>query len=343
MFVMKKKSIRTSTAVLLASAVLYGCAGNSAPAGTGHSAEMQETSASEAAETLGVEDSAETLAVIEDEAVPLYQKPAGSDVRTPVASGSVTYGNGRATIDASNTSNGYVMIKYTGGQSRIKIQIAKSTTYTYDLNARNTYEVFPFTEGNGTYSIKIFENVSGNQYAQVMSQNISVSLADEFAPFLTPNQYVNFSNGSAAVHKGAELAASAADEIGVVTNVYNYVINNITYDTAKAASVQSGYLPNVDQVLAQKTGICFDYAALMTAMLRSQDIPTKLVIGYSGGLYHAWVNVYIDNIGWVDNFIYFDGHNWSLMDPTFASSGGQSESIKQYIGNGSNYQAKYTY
>jgi len=343
MFVMKKKSIRTSTAVLLASAVLYGCAGNSAPAGTGHSAEMQETSASEAAETLGVEDSAETLAVIEDEAVPLYQKPAGSDVRTPVASGSVTYGNGRATIDASNTSNGYVMIKYTGGQSRIKIQIAKSTTYTYDLNARNTYEVFPFTEGNGTYSIKIFENVSGNQYAQVMSQNISVSLADEFAPFLTPNQYVNFSNGSAAVNKGAELAASAADEIGVVTNVYNYVINNITYDTAKAASVQSGYLPNVDQVLAQKTGICFDYAALMTAMLRSQDIPTKLVIGYSGGLYHAWVNVYIDNIGWVDNFIYFDGHNWSLMDPTFASSGGQSESIKQYIGNGSNYQAKYTY
>ena len=340
---MKKKSIRTSTAVLLASAVLYGCAGNSAPAGTGHSAEMQETSASEAAETLGVEDSAETLAVIEDEAVPPYQKPAGSDVRTPVASGSVTYGNGRATIDASNTSNGYVMIKYTGGQSRIKIQIAKSTTYTYDLNARNTYEVFPFTEGNGTYSIKIFENVSGNQYAQVMSQNISVSLADEFAPFLTPNQYVNFSNGSAAVNKGAELAASAADEIGVVTNVYNYVINNITYDTAKAASVQSGYLPNVDQVLAQKTGICFDYAALMTAMLRSQDIPTKLVIGYSGGLYHAWVNVYIDNIGWVDNFIYFDGHNWSLMDPTFASSGGQSESIKQYIGNGSNYQAKYTY
>ena len=343
MFVMKKKSIRTSTAVLLASAVLYGCAGNSAPAGTGHSAEMQETSASEAAETLGVEDSAETLAVIEDEAVPLYQKPAGSDVRTPVASGSVTYGNGRATIDASNTSNGYVMIKYTGGQSRIKIQIAKSTTYTYDLNARNTYEVFPFTEGNGTYSIKIFENVSGNQYAQVMSQNISVSLADEFAPFLTPNQYVNFSNGSAAVNKGAELAASAADEIGVVTNVYNYVINNITYDTAKAASVQSGYLPNVDQVLAQKTGICFDYAALMTAMLRSQDIPTKLVIGYSGGLYHAWVNVYIDNIGWVDNVIYFDGHNWSLMDPTFASSGGQSESIRQYIGNGSNYQAKYTY
>ena len=264
-------------------------------------------------------------------------------MRTPEASGSVTYSNGNAVIDASNASQGYVMVKYTGGTSRIKVRITKGTDYTYDLNASGNYEVFPLTEGSGTYTVKVFQQVQGTSYAQVMSQDISVSLADEFAPFLTPNQYVNFSNGSAAVNKGAELAASAADAIGVVTNVYNYVINNITYDTAKAASVQSGYLPNVDQVLAQKTGICFDYAALMTAMLRSQDIPTKLVIGYSGGLYHAWVNVYIDNIGWVDNFIYFDGHNWSLMDPTFASSGGQSESIRQYIGNGSNYQAKYTY
>lgn len=370
---MKKRNICVSAAAVMTAVMLYGCAGSSVPAETAASANVaasaengkesveneQKTETAEAGEataavtetaedsqeSLGLADAgaAETLAVIEDEAVPLYQKPAGSDVRTPVASGSVTYGNGRATIDASNTSKGYVMIKYTGGQSRIKIQIAKSTTYTYDLNARDAYEVFPFTEGSGTYSIKIFENVSGNQYAQVMSQNVSVSLSDEFAPFLTPNQYVNFWNGSAAVNKGAELAASAADAIGVVTNVYNYVINNITYDTARAASVQSGYLPNVDQVLAERKGICFDYAALMTAMLRSQDIPTKLVIGYSGGLYHAWVNVYIDNVGWVDNFIYFDGHNWSIMDPTFASSGGQSESIKQYIGNGSNYQAKYTY
>ena len=47
-------------------------------------------------------------------------------------------------------------------------------------------------------------------------------------------------------------------------------------------------------------GICFDYAALMTAMLRSQGIPTKLEIGYSGEVYHAWISTYIDEIGWVD-------------------------------------------
>ena len=129
----------------------------------------------------------------------------------------------------------------------------------------------------------------------------------------------------------------------MVSAVYNYVVKNLTYDTAKASSVQSGYLPNVDLVLAQKKGICFDYAALMTAMLRSQDIPTKLVVGYTGNLYHAWINVYLEGQGWVDKIIYFDGTSWKLMDTTFASSGNQSQEIMQYIGNGANYQAKYSY
>ena len=105
---------------------------------------------------------------------------------------------------------------------------------------------------------------------------------------------MNFNSASAAVQKGAELSAGVTDQLGVVSAVYNYVVKNLTYDTAKASSVQSGYLPNVDLVLAQKKGICFDYAALMTAMLRSQDIPTKLVVGYTGNLYHAWINVYLE-------------------------------------------------
>lgn len=267
-----------------------------------------------------------------------------ANVRVPAASGTTTYENGKVLVDASNVSQGYVMIRYSGGKERIKVQITKGgVTYTYDLNARDAYEVFPFSEGNGTYSVKVFENVSGNQYAQAFSKDISVSLADQFLPFLYPNQYVNFNEGNAAVQVGAQVAAGAADEIGIVTNVFHYVVDNLTYDVAKAQSVQSGYLPNIDAVLAAKTGICFDYAALMTAMLRTQNIPTKLVVGYTGSAYHAWVNVYITNVGWVDNAIYFDGQKWSLMDPTFMSSGGKSEEVRQYIGNASNYQAKYSY
>lgn len=58
----------------------------------------------------------------------------------------------------------------------------------------------------------------------------------------------------------------------------------------------------------------------MTAMLRSQGIPTKLEIGYSGEAYHAWISTWIDEIGWVDNVIEFDGTSWTLMDPTLAAN-----------------------
>ena len=113
--------------------------------------------------------------------------------------------------------------------------------------------------------------------------------------------------------------------------------------SAKAASVKSGYLPDLDQVMAEKKGICFDYAALMTAMLRSRGIPCKLVVGYAGTAYHAWISVWTAEHGWVDGVIYFDGSSWHRMDPTFASSSNQSDEILKYIGDGSNYTAKYLY
>ena len=50
-----------------------------------------------------------------------------------------------------------------------------------------------------------------------------------------------------------------------------------------------GYLPDVDDVLASQTGICFDYAAVMASMLRCERIPTRLEVGYMGDVYHAWM------------------------------------------------------
>lgn len=273
----------------------------------------------------------------------LLSTPAFAAVRTPQASGMSTFSNGGAVIDASNASQGYIMVKYSGGTSRIKVRISKGTEYTYDLNTGGNYEVFPLTEGSGTYTVKVFQQVQGTSYAQVMSQAVTANIADSQSPFLYPNQFCNFNANSAVVSKAAELTAGIADPLAKVQAIYRYAIDHISYDYQKAASVQSGYLPVPDSTLASGKGICFDYAALMTSMLRSQDIPTKLVIGYTGGTYHAWVSVYLTGQGWVDNIIYFDGTNWRYMDPTFASSGKGDASISSYISNQANYQAKFTY
>ena len=90
------------------------------------------------------------------------------------------------------------------------------------------------------------------------------------------------------------------------------------------------------------TGICLDYAAVMASMLRSQNIPTRLEVGYAGNAYHAWISTYITDIGWVNGVIEFNGTSWSLMDPTFAANTNET-TLKNFIGNGSNYKTKYIY
>lgn len=271
--------------------------------------------------------------------------PAGT-VLIPQASGITVYENEYAAIDASNIDQGYIMVKYkSASQDKIKVQITKSggTVYNYNLSADGSYAVLPFTQGNGEYTVNVLKNVSDSKYSQVLGKKVTVSLKSELLPFTYPNQYVYFTSKSSSVAKAKELAQGADGQLGVVENIYNFVVNNIEYDYNKAKTVQSGYVANPDTTLASKTGICFDYASLMTAMLRSQAIPTKLIMGYTGTTYHAWISVYINDVGWVDNIISFDGKSWKLMDPTFASTGKGSSEAADYITNPSNYQEKYCY
>jgi hypothetical protein len=77
-------------------------------------------------------------------------------------------------------------------------------------------------------------------------------------------------------------------------------------------------------------------------MLRTQQIPTRLEVGYAGSTYHAWISVYLDDIGWVNGIIEFTGSDWSLMDPTFGASTGDKK-LREFIGDGTNYTTKYIY
>lgn len=270
--------------------------------------------------------------------------PAIPDILEPEAPGTAVEENDKAVIDFSNIKDGYVMVKYkTATDKKLKAQVkGPSTTYTYTIQPEE-WETFPMSDGNGDYKITVFENVEGKQYATVASVSTSVELKDEFAPFLRPNQYVDYGVAEETIKLGAKLTQGKETELDKVQAVYEYVVKNITYDTELAANVKSGYLPVLDDVLKVKKGICFDYAAVMTGMLRSQSVPCKLVVGYAGDVYHAWISVYTVKDGWIDNAIYFDGTTWKRMDPTFASSANKSDAIMKYIGDGSNYTEKYIY
>ena len=136
-----------------------------------------------------------------------------------------------------------------------------------------------------------------------------------------------------------------------MTKVYNYCVKHIHYDENKSKLANNGqlagYIPQIDEIMEKKVGICFDYAAVMACMLRSQHIPTRMLIGYAntpdGVIYHAWIGVYTKETGWIDNLIKFDGKNWSLMDPTIASEDPDSDIVKKFITDKSHYTEKYKY
>lgn len=259
------------------------------------------------------------------------------DIRLPSADGINVGGDDLVSIDYSNTSEGYIMVKTnTSDHAKIKVQLIKDDmTYNYDINKDNDYEVYPLNMGSGTYTIRWLENIEGTRYALIGTLDLDVKLADVNIVFLYPSQYVDYDKDTEAVIKSFELTKEDKTKLDRVYHVYQYVIDHIDYDWDKVDEVQGKFvLPIVDETFETEKGICFDYAALMATMLRVQDIPTKLVTGMVEEGYHAWVEVYIDNIGWIAPHIYFNSDEWTRIDATFDAMD------KEYDGY---YETKYEY
>jgi hypothetical protein len=278
-----------------------------------------------------------------EESADLPARDAAPRIDPVSAPGANMKSGGGGAIDFSNSASGYIMCKYDGTNPTIKVQVTYEggQPYTYSLPPNAGFIPFPLSQGSGSYMVAVFTNISGEEYAQATSVSFNAQLADEFQPFLHSDEYANFAPESACVTKASELAAPRKTDLGVLENVFIFVTENVTYDYDKAATVQSGYIPNPDETLASGKGICFDYASLTTSMLRSQGIPTKLVVGYAGEAYHAWISVHVEGVGWVDGIIEFKNESWTTMDPTFTASGDKAD--PNVIGDGTSYNPVYYY
>ena len=248
---------------------------------------------------------------------------------------------GETAIHVENTSEGYVVAQATSA-ARLKFQVTNGDqTYNYDLPNDGTPIVYPLNMGNGSYLFRIMQNTSGSNYVELAAESADVVLNSEFSPFLFPNVFCDYNESSACVSKAREVTAGASNVGQAVKLVCEFVANTIVYDNDKAAELaaSTGYVPNPDETLATGKGVCFDYASLAAAMLRSLGIPTKVVTGYVGAnqLYHAWIMVYIDG-SWQTALFKVDPNTWSRCDVTFASTGST-----QYTGDASAYSDRYTY
>lgn len=237
--------------------------------------------------------------------------PAPSASSKPSNGGTTTLKNNGCEIDTSKAAAGTIRVRQNGNPTKVKVLVyfnGSSKYYQYTIPTNNTWTSIPLQSGSGTYKVRFMKQVSGNSYSQMYSVTFQVGMQNANSAYLNPSQYVVYNSGSACVAKAKSLVSGAGSDAQKVSKIYSYIVNNISYDYDKMKNLPSGYLPNPDSTLASRKGICFDYAALMAAMLRSQGVPCKLVIGNADGQYHAW------------NMVYVNG-SWQLYDPTFGAAG----------------------
>lgn len=147
-------------------------------------------------------------------------------------------------------------------------------------------------------------------------------MAADLSRFLRPGRFCDYEPDGPCARRARELAGSADLDVTVLTRIYAWVASHVAYDHEKADRLRGGhgYVPDPDQTYRDRTGVCFDSASLMVAMLRAVGIPAKLVVGYmDGGLTHAWV-------------VARAGGRWCRCDPTVAADGRDSSKNHTYRG-----------
>lgn len=157
-----------------------------------------------------------------------------------------------------------------------------------------------------------------------LAAKFTAEISDPDSLYLVSRPDMDYKNAPEVSTKALELTKNCKTDAEKIAAVYEWVGRNISYDHAKYAKTRAeeaaqkngarpdncNYNPNssnhwdysgnnydsVDNIMAAKSGICGDYAALTTAMLRSVGVQCKYVEGpayfnSSNGENHAWVAV----------------------------------------------------
>jgi transglutaminase/protease-like cytokinesis protein 3 len=182
-----------------------------------------------------------------------------------------------------------------------RVDAADGRNYVYVVR-KNEDSGFPLQMGNGTYSLRVMEQVEGTKFRTVSKEDVSLNLRDSRVVFNQSIQNIAWTKDSEAAKKAAELVRGKTTADDKIKAIYDFITRTIVYDFDKIDRLTSDYIPSPDATLREKKGICYDYSALFAAMLRSQGISAKLIKGHTDlvDVYHAWNEVYLESQGkWV--------------------------------------------
>jgi len=235
-------------------------------------------------------------------------------------------------LDKSELDKGIVTVNYkVDAKTLAKVRVTlKDNQYIYDLKDGMR---LPLQLGNGSYTIEILLNVEGNKYRKAAEETIEYMSDNGKSIFLQSNAVVNWQPNMKAVVKAEKLTENAKTDSEKVLAIYNYIVKNVKYDTKKARTVESGYIPSVNDIFKTNLGICYDYSVLFASMLRSIGVPVKVLMGTSSDVteYHSWNQVYLS-----------DKKSWIIVDTTL-DAGTTAKSISALAKDAGHYSSDRQY
>ena len=237
-------------------------------------------------------------------------------------------------IEIESSAMGVVSAHYTSETGkRLKVLVEKNgEKYYYDLNSAGRPENFPLQMGEGRYTVSIFENIANTSYRKVFSRDLVADFSETNSTYLQSVQTINWNTSMAAIEIASGLVKDKITDSEKVEAIYNYVITNVQYDYNKINTIDTTYVPDIDQILASQKGICYDFSSTFAAMLRSVGIPAKLIKGYTSNAngYHAWNEVYIDGA-------------WIVVDTSYDSQMNTRGSSYSMVKSAALYDTKYEF
>ena len=171
-------------------------------------------------------------------------------------------------------------------------------------------ETIPLHFGDGEYTVKMYLK-SGKKNRYIGKDIVNAVNTQENSIYLGSQYYGDYSN---CVEELVTISKRLWEHTDLtsefVLNCYKYVCD-YEYDTDRQLEIEKNklkiYKPDLESIISNQSGICLDKASLMAAILRLNEVPTKVIFGNVDGVYHAWVEVYLDN-------------EWRYFDPTFKTN-----------------------
>ncbi len=210
-----------------------------------------------------------------------------------------SHAEGTPILDSSKSSEGIVEVEY-AAESTVKMKVGvtfKGSTVYYNY-VPGTKTAYSLTNGDGQYTVTLYKNIYGTSYKTVARSTFTATIADTLAPYRASTAEITFSKDDGIGMKAAELCAGKTTDAEKIVAIHNFIAANFSYDYDLAAKIAGGlvknYVPNTNEVLMARKGICYGISAVFAAMCRSQGIPCVIQKGNYRGEYHAWNSVYVN-------------------------------------------------